>query len=226
VDNRLSEALQILSVSTIEEVTAEYVNKLVASKPNQESWIKYAFHYVKMVAGDSLPKDEEVFRDKNDDDEEYQFDEEIENDELSELGTEEDIGSLESNEVIPQELYSSNLEPYLPDRYSLWSARRRNLENQLSYLPADTEFADEFEVLSKYYALEVYRRSLIAYESHEFTYDSFEESVLEMSNYEKLELKILQELRFIGIDNDEGSFGIKFNRYIHEFIRIMNAKKE
>jgi len=224
MDNRLSEALQILCVTTIEEVTPAYVNQLVASKPNQESWIKYAFHYVKMVAGDSLPKDAEVFKDKQDD--EYQFDEEIEIDEFSETGLEDGIGLHEGPENSSEDLYISSFEPYLPDRYSSWSIRRRNEENLLNYLPADTEFADEFEMLSKYYALEIYRKSLIAHDSHEFTYSSFEESVLDMSNYEKLEIKILQELRFIGIDNDEGAFGIKFNRFISEFTQIMNAKKE
>ena len=83
MDNRLSEALQILNVSTIEEVTPAYVNQLVASKPTQESWIKYAFHYVKMIAGDSLPKDAQVFKEKEDD--EYEFDEEIEIDDFGEL---------------------------------------------------------------------------------------------------------------------------------------------
>lgn len=224
MDNRLSEALQILCVTTIEEVTPTYVNQLVASKPSQESWIKYAFHYVKMVAGDSLPKDAEVFKEKEDD--EYQFDEEIEDDEFHEIGLEGEIESIEILENTSEELYVSNFEPYLPDRYSSWSIRRRNLENLLNYLPADTEVSDDFEMLTKYYALEIYRKSLIAYDSHEFTYDSFEESVLEMSNYEKLEIKILQELKFIGIDNDEGSFGIKFNRYIAEFTQIMKAKSE
>jgi hypothetical protein len=224
MDSRLSEALQILCVTGIEEVTPTHVNQLVASKPNQESWIKYAFHYVKMVAGDSLPKDTEVFKEKEED--EFQFYEEIEIDEFSEKDLEEDISSLERPEITPEESYLFNFEPFLPDPYSLWSSRRRNLQNLSNYLPADTEVADDFEMLSKYYALEIYRRSLIAYDSHKFTYDYFEESVLEMSNYEKLEVKILQELRFIGIDYDEGSFGIKFNRYIHEFTQIMNAKKE
>jgi len=224
MDNRLSEALQILGVKAIEEVTPIYVNQLVATKPNQESWIKYAFHYVKMVAGDALPRDVEVFKDKEDD--EYQFDEEIDSEEFNKTDLEEEISSLETPEITPEDLYVFNFEPYLPDRYSLWTARRRSLENSLNYLPTDTEVADDFEMLTKYYALEIYRKSLIAYESHEFTYDFFEESVLEMSNYEKLEAKILQELRFIGIDYDEGGFGIKFNRYIHEFTQIMNAKKE
>jgi len=224
MDNRLSEALHILCVTTIEEVTPTYVNQLVASKPNQESWIKYAFHYVKMVAGDSLPKDAEVFKEKEDG--EYQFDEEIEDDEYNEIGLEGEIETLEILENTSEELYVSNFEQYLPDRYSSWSIRRRDLENLLNYLPADTEVSDDFEMLTKYYALEIYRKSLIAYDSHEFTYDTFEESVLEMSNYEKLEIKILQELRFIGIDNDEGSFGIKFNRYISEFTQIMKAKNE
>ncbi len=224
MDNRLSEALQILCVKTIEEVTPAYVNQLVASKPNQESWIKYAFHYVKMIAGDSLPKDAQVFKEKED--EEYEFDEEIEIDDFGETGPEEEIGTPESFENSSEEPYVSNFEPYLPDRFSSWSLRRRNIENSINYLPADTEVADDFEMLTKYYALEIYRRSLIAYDSHEFTYESFEESVLEMSNYEKLEIKILQELRFIGNDNDEGGFGIKFNRYIGEFTKIMNERKE
>jgi hypothetical protein len=224
MDNRLSEALQILDVTSVEQVTPTYVNQLVASKPNQESWIKYAFHYVKMVAGDTLPKDVEVFTKKEDD--EYEFDEEIDNDEFNEIGLEEDINSFESSENTPEANPIFNFEPYLPDRFSLWDSRRRNLENLSSYLPTDTEIADDFEMLSKYYALEIYRRSLIAYESHEFTYDFFEESVLEMSNFEKLEIKILKELKFIGIDNDEGGFGVKFNRFILQFEKIMNAKME
>lgn len=224
MDTRLSEALQILCVTTVEEVTPVYVNQLLVSKPNQESWIKYAFHYVKMVAGDSFPRDEEVFKEKED--EEYQFDEEIEIDDLDETDLGDDSGSLEESLSIDKEIYESNFEPYLPDRFSSWNARRRNLENSISYLPADTDVADDFEMLSKYYALEIYRRSLVAYDSHEFTYESFEESVLEMSNFDKLEIKILHELRFIGIDNDEGGFGVKFNRYIQEFTQLMDAMKE
>ena len=224
MDTRLSEALEILSVKTVEEVTPAYVNQLLASRPNQESWIKYAFHYVKMVAGDSLPRDVEVFQEKED--EEYQFDEELEIDELDEADQEGEEESLGDSSNTPNEINEFNFEPYLPDRFSSWNARRRSLENSINYLPADTEVADDFEMLSKYYALEIYRRSLVAYDSHKFTYESFEESVLEMSNFEKLEIKILNELRFIGIDNDEGGFGIKFNRYIREFTQIMEAMKE
>jgi len=224
MDTRLSEALQILCVKTIGEVTPAYVNQLLASKPSQESWIKYAFHYVKMVAGDSLPRDIEVFQEKEDD--EYQFDEEIENDDLDVTDLEEEVYSLEDSTSTPKEIYGANLEPYLPDRFSSWNARRHNRENLISYLPADTEVADDFEMLSKYYALEIYRRSLVAYDSHEFTFESFEESILDMSNFDKLEIKILQELRFIGIDNDEGGFGLKFNRYIREFTQAIEAIKE
>ena len=224
MDSRLSEALQILSVTSIEEVTPAYVNQLVASKPNQESWIKYAFHYVKMIAGDSLPKDTEVF--KENEDEELQFDEEIDIDEFNEIDIDEEIERSENFGSTSENLNVSNLEQYLPDRFSSWSLRRRNLENLVNYLPADTEIADDFEMLTKYYALEIYRKSLVAYDAHEFTYEYFEESVLEMSNYEKLEIKILQELRFIGIDNDEGGFGVKFNRFIREFTQIMKEKKE
>ena len=215
MDSRLSEALQILCVTSIEEVTPAYVNQLVASKPNQESWIKYAFHYVKMIAGDSLPKDTEVFKEKED--EEFQFDEEIDIDEFNEIDIDEEIDRSENFGSTSENLNASNLEQYLPDRFSSWISRRRNLENLVNYLPADTEIADDFEMLTKYYALEIYRKSLVAYDAHEFTYEYFEDLVLEMSNYEKLEIKILQELRFIGIDNDEGGFGIKFNRYIGEF---------
>lgn len=224
MDNRLSEALQILGVTTVEEVTPAFVNQLVASKPNQESWIKYAFHYVKMVAGDTLPKDAEVFNEKVD--EEYQFDDENEIDDYLDLDLEEEIPADEIQENSPEKLHSSAFEPYLPDRYSSWSLRRRNLENSLNYLPTDTGVADDFEMLAKYYALEVYRKSLVAYDAHEFTYEFFEEAVLEMSNFEKLEVEILQELKFIGIDNDEGSFGIRFNKYIRDFIQIMKDTKE
>lgn len=218
MDSRLFEALQILGVSTIDEVTPIYVNDLLASKPNQEPWIKYAFHYIKMIAGESLPKDEEVFKDKEI--EEYQFEDEIE--EFIRTEEEANLNSQEISEVKSEESYLLNFEPYLPDSYSLWNIRRRNLENLLNYLPTDAEFSDDFEMLSKYYALEIYRKCLIAYESNEFTYEYFEESVLEMSNFEKLEVKILEELRFIGNDYDEGSFGIKFNSFIRKFARMMN----
>ncbi len=225
MDHRLSEALQILCVSAIEEVTPSHVNQLIASKPNQESWIKYAFHYVKMITGDSLPKDTEVFQEQDDDDD-YQIDEENVPDDLNDIVADEEAGPLQVSEETLDGLHSPDFEPYLPDRHSLWSARRRNLENSLSYLPADIEVADEFELLSKYYALEIYRRSLIAYDSHEFTYEFFEESMLEMSNFEKLEIQILKELRYIGVDNDEGGFGVKFNRYIREFTQIMKEQKQ
>jgi hypothetical protein len=223
MDSRLSEALDILGVAAIDEVTAVYVNDLVASKPSQEAWIKYAFHYVKMIAGESLPKDEEVFRDRESD--EFQFEEEIEIDELSDA-EDENLSSYETPGLSPEESYLFEFESYLPDPYSMWKIRRRNLENLLNYLPNDAEISDDFEMLSKYYALEIYRKSLLAFESHEFTYDFFEESVLEMSNFEKLEVKILQELSYIGIDYDEGGFGVRFNKFIRDFIREMNEIKE
>lgn len=224
MDNRLSEALQILGVSRVEQVTPVYVNQLVASRPNQESWIKYAFHYVKMIAGDSLPKDTEVFKEKEDQD--YQFDQDDEIDDLFNLDYEEEISKQEIPENPSENFLSAIFEPYLPDRYSTWSLRRRNLENLINYLPTDTEVADDFEMLARYYALEIYRKSLVAYNAHEFSYDFFEESVLEMSNFVKLEIKILQELKFIGIDDDEGGFGLKFNKYIREFTEVMRDKKD
>ena len=220
MDSRLSEALQILCVTSIEEVTPAYVNELVILKPNQESWIKYAFHYVKMIVGDSLPKDDQVFQDTQDD--EYELSEDYGTDESEEIDYEGEIGTHEGFDNVGEISYQVEFEPYLPDRITLWNIRRRNLENLINYLPADTEIADDFEMLTKYYALEVIRKSLMAHDLHEFTYDSFEESLLEMSNYEKLTFKILEELKFIGIDNDEGAFGIRFNKYIREFATKMN----